>query len=141
MGKEFEFTTFDLAIAMEVFEHLTEQTIEEYLNFLKSILKGYLIVTVPVEIGPVFLLKYIIKRFHYKDDQEMKSYTLKELLYATILKSCKVKRNWGGHKGFDYRKIIKEISEYFSIVEVFGMPFNFKPTFLNLTIGILAKSS
>lgn len=131
---------FDLAISMETFEHFDKETLHYYMNLFKSTVTGLILITVPVEIGPLFLVKHLIKRFIYRDCVELKLYKPLEVINAALLRPEKVQRVMGGHKGFDYREIIREVQQFFSIVEICGIPFNLRPLFLNPTIGIVAKN-
>ena len=51
----------------------------------------------------------------------------------------KVERTDTSHKGFDYKKMIRQLKEHFDIVETQGIPFNFLPLSLNFTIGVVVK--
>ena len=54
---------FDLVICLETLEHLPPDDLERYLLKLSSLMKEYFILTVPNEIGFIFLIKYLIKFF------------------------------------------------------------------------------
>lgn len=130
---------FDLAICMETFEHLDNQTLEDYIDFLKVWVEGYLFISVPVEIGPVFLMKHLTKRIIFKDDVEIKLFKPREVFFCSMMQSHKVKRVVSGHKGFDYRDLIKKLKVHFKVAEIAGIPFNLRPFWLNLTIGVVCK--
>ena len=51
----------------------------------------------------------------------------------------KVKRNEGGHKGFDYSTFEKSLEEHFEIIETNGVPFTVLPLSLNFTVGYVCK--
>lgn len=131
---------FSLAIILETFEHLDNDQFYEYIKFLKKNVNGYIITTFPVELGPLFLLKFLVKRFFYKDDFETKFYNFKEIFGATFFLNSWVERLITSHKGFDYRKCIKALKENFKFIEVFGIPYNVRPLFLNPTIGVVAQN-
>ncbi|MEZ2355015.1 hypothetical protein [Caballeronia sp. RCC_10] len=65
------------------------------------------------------------------------AYTFDELVYATLGRMDRVKRN--EHKGFDYAALVRQMRKYFDIVEVSGHPFGFLPARLCFSIGIIAK--
>lgn len=126
--------SFDIAICMETLEHVPPELIEPYIKKLSELTNNYLFVTVPVEKGPVFFIKYIGKMiFKYNPE----SYTFKEFMWASIGLTKYVHRNQ--HKGFDYNQIIKSISKHFEIVKVEPHPIGFLPKILGIGIGIVAK--
>lgn len=133
MGIEGE--QYDISICMETLEHVLPHMVAPYLERLARATKQYLFVTVPNEIGIVFLLKHITKRLLGGDTG---SYTLSELVHETLGNTDKVER-WD-HKGFNYKNLIVQISDYFEIVEVSGHPLTFAPADLNFGIGIIGKS-
>jgi cyclopropane fatty-acyl-phospholipid synthase-like methyltransferase len=124
---------FDIAIAMETFEHLPSEIVDGYLNEIAAHTQQYFFATMPNEKGIIFLAKWLVKRIFSKDYQ---SYTFKELLYATLGKMNKVSRR--EHKGFDYLSMSKQIGKYFDNLHMVGLPFDFLPLCLCLEIGIIA---
>lgn len=125
---------FNLTVCMETLEHVPPDMVDPYLKRISECTSGYLFITVPNEIGVVFLSKYIFKSI-FGDTQD---YSLKEIVFETLGMTGRVKRY--DHKGFDYRVLVGQVSKYFDIVEVSGHPFLFGPTFLNFGIGIVGKS-
>lgn len=126
---------FQLAVAMETLEHVPPAMVDGYLRIISAHLDGYLFVTVPNEMGPVFLLKWLAKRILNGDAHE---FSFAELANSTLCRTHKVPRRQ--HKGFDYRSLLAEIDKYFTPVEVSGHPFGFLPLSLCFGIGIIAKS-
>ena len=126
---------FTLAVAMETLEHLSPELCEAYLEKIARHLDGYLLVTVPNEIGPVFLSKWLIKKLFSRDNY---NYSLRELVNATFGRSSRIARH--KHKGFDYRVLLESIGQHFEIVEVSGHPAGFLPACLCFGIGIIARS-
>ena len=120
---------------METLEHIPPQAVDPYLAELAKATKGYLFVTVPNELGILFLCKHLVKRC-FKNAHH---YTFSELVNQTLGNTEKVKRN--EHKGFNYKSLISQISDHFEIVEVSGNPLAFMPTSLNFGVGIIAKAS
>ena len=91
----------------------------------------------PVEIGPVFLAKFIAKRtFADLESGDTETYTLAEVIAATRGQTEKVERF--EHKGFDYRKLIALLREYFSVTHIEGIPFRSLPA-LSFQVGIIAE--
>lgn len=125
---------FDVSVCMETLEHVPPEMVDPYLKEMAKVTNGYIFITVPNEIGIVFICKYIVKSI-FGDTQ---SYTFKELVYETLGMTHKVNRF--DHKGFNYKVLAKQVSKHFDLVEVSGHPFTFGPTSLNFGIGIIGKA-
>lgn len=127
---------FDYTMAMETLEHIPDALLAGYIEFLARVTKRQLLITVPIEVGPVFLAKYMAKRLvSGLENAETASYTLKEVYWATRGRVEHVARY--EHKGFDYRLLIKQLERYFDIVQVEGLPFARHP-YLSFQAGIVA---
>lgn len=126
---------FDMAVAMETFEHIPPSLVDGYLKKIAKHLDGYLFLTVPNEKGVVFLAKWMAKRILSRDTQR---YAFYEIINATVGRSEYVARE--DHKGFDYSVLLKEVEHYFDIIDVTGHPLDFLPPSLCFGIGIVAKS-
>lgn len=126
---------FTLAVAMETLEHLSPELCDAYLEKIARHLDGYLLVTVPNEIGPVFLVKWLIKKLFSHDNY---NYSLTEVCNATLGRTSRIKRHQ--HKGFDYRELVRSIGRHFDIVGVYGHPAGFMPVCLCFGIGIIART-
>lgn len=122
---------FDLAVALETLEHLPRQQLPEYVDMLART-APLLLATVPVEIGPVFLGKHLVK-LHLGSNE---SYRLVEFLYSTIGMTNLVEQDQ--HKGFNYYSLIKLLRSRYRKVTVTGLPFSFAPL-LSFTVGIRAE--
>ncbi len=128
---------FDYSIALETLEHIPTSVLEGYIEFLAQVTKKKLLITVPVEVGPVFLFKHLAKRlFSGLHNGETDTYTLKEIYWATRGRTDKVVRY--EHKGFDYRELIRQLSQYFVITKVEGIPFKRFP-YYSFQVGIIAE--
>ena len=126
LNKNFEY--FDLVLALETVEHLNRDEIESYIDYFSKISKTT-IITVPVEIGPIFLIKYLIKLFK----NEAESYNFFEVVACTIGLTSLVSQNQ--HKGFNFYNLIKVCKKHYQKVDVRGLPFRFFPLF-GFTVGI-----
>lgn len=126
---------FDAAAALETLEHVPPVLMPRFLDQLARVTRGYLFVTVPNELGPVFLVKHVGKAVFYGGVQH---YSPREILAALIRKSDAIERD--DHKGFDYRDVVREIAARFDIVSVEGLPAIGLPPALSPTIGIVAVS-
>jgi cyclopropane fatty-acyl-phospholipid synthase-like methyltransferase len=126
---------FDAAAALETLEHVPPSLLERYLDELRRVTRGYLFVTVPNELGLVFLAKFLAKRFFFSGGEP---YTLREIVAATLGRMRSIPRMQ--HKGFDYRRLLADIGERFDIVAVDGLPRIGLPALFSPTVAILARS-
>lgn len=126
---------FDTTICMETFEHIPDALVEPYLKRLADLTTGHLFITVPNERGSIFVAKYFAKKCI---GQKGYKYTLKEFLNAAIGRLHCVERN--EHKGFDYKRLVRQVSKYFDVEKVSGAPMHWLPASMNMTICIRAKS-
>ncbi|PUZ28118.1 hypothetical protein DCC81_01145 [Chitinophaga parva] len=110
---------FDVITCFETLEHVGNlpQAISNLIEMGKS--DARILITVPIEIGPWGITKYLLKRNVYK------GYTLQELgvvksrnYFSDLLrgKDISVYRDpsrpgWGTHFGFDYRRIDKLLAD------------------------------
>lgn len=126
---------FDLGIALETLEHVPPTLMTRYLDELARITRGHLLVSVPNELGPIFLAKYLAKLALWGDVQP---YKVREVIAATFRRSDLVERD--DHKGFDYRSAIAEIASRFEILSIKGLPGTGLPPALSPTVAIFARS-
>jgi hypothetical protein len=127
---------FNAAAALETLEHISPDMVGDYLDELARITKGHIFITVPNELGPVFLMKRVAKAILYG---HVEPYSWRELAAATLYRSDLVGRNQ--HKGFDYRELISEVAKRFQIVSVEGLPPLGLPPGLSATAAILASNA
>jgi SAM-dependent methyltransferase len=132
---QFANRSFNTAVSLETLEHIPEPAMREYLAEIARVTDGHFYVSVPNEMGAVFLVKYLMKRAVYGDSE---NYTLKEIVAATARQSHKVRRK--EHKGFDYRRLIDELAVHFDIVRVEGLASFGLPPALSLSVGIVART-
>jgi cyclopropane fatty-acyl-phospholipid synthase-like methyltransferase len=125
---------FDAAVVMETLEHLSPEMAAAYLALMARHTRSYIFITVPNEKGPLFLAKWLAKRLWSHDTE---NYTLAELCYATFGRLDLVARR--EHKGFDYARLIGEVSRHFKIVEVSGIPVRYLPAWMSFGIGIVGS--
>ncbi len=126
--------TFSCSFAMETLEHVPADMVDPYFEVQRQATRQYLFVTVPNEIGLVFLAKHFAKWLLGGDYHE---HTAKELACALLGKTESVKRNQ--HKGFDYRSLRREVETYFEVIDMSGHPL--KPAFpaINFGIGMICR--
>lgn len=103
--------SFDLVTCFETLEHVgdLESALTNILERAKS--QGSILITVPIEIKTVGILKFLAKTTIYKYKLEelpanpkWKSY-LSALFSGEISKFREARSGWGTHFGFDYRLI------------------------------------
>ncbi len=125
---------FDLVICLETLEHLPENELKDYIFKLSSLMSNYLFITVPNEIGFVFIVKLFLKRFF---NMHPDKYTFMEMINQFFGRVKKVKRY--NHKGFSWLELLKILKNEFQIVSLEGIPFSFLPKSFNFGVGIVLK--
>lgn len=126
---------YNVGVCMETLEHVTSDLLEPYLKKLSLIVNGYVFLTVPVELGLMFLIKHGFKKLLGMSDHQ---FDRKEFLNCVLGRLDKVKRH--EHKGFDYRMFIDQVAKHFDVVRVSGVFPGLPFLSLNLTIGIVART-
>jgi len=129
--------SFEYCIALETLEHIPDAILRGYLEFMATRTQKKLLVTVPVEFGLVFLVRFLLRLlFNGFGDNEISRYNAKEVYWAIRGQTEKIGRY--EHKGFDYRRLITLLAEYYDIEKVEGIPLKHFPT-LCPQVGIVAK--
>jgi hypothetical protein len=128
---------FDICICMETLEHLPLHELETYLQIIAKHTKNYFFVTIPNEKGIVLLIKYLVKKWIFRNVPE--PYTSKEIALGTLGKVNLIPRNEGGHKGFDWEVMVRLLEKYFQVISIEGMPYRFLGKHLNFTIGLVLQ--
>lgn len=129
---------FNLVICMETIEHIPEEMLEGYLTKIKEATDGLFILTVPNEIGLVFLIKYLIKLMIFREKINPK-YSFSDVINQTLGLMDRVIHD--DHKGFDYRRLIARLKRDWRIEEVVAIPLNRAPLSMSFSIGIVCKPS
>ena len=81
-----------------------------------------------------FAAKSLVKR---ATNADYNPYTASEWADAVLRRCHRIPRD--EHKGFDYRKLMRQLSEYFQVQSVSGLPFTHLRAPLGFTMGIVAK--
>lgn len=123
---------FDLGASLETLEHVPPELVDGYLKVLADRV-SHLLVTVPVELGPVFFVKWAVKKVLRMSPAR---YRAREVFWALIGRSDLVER--AQHKGFDYRQLVRHLEQHFDVVHVQGFPMRWLPTWLCFGAGISA---
>jgi len=127
---------FDVALALETLEHINPDDLDAYLEKIAGALKpeGYFFVSVPVEIGPVFAVKQVIKMLFVGDPDP---YSFKEYMCSSLGLVQFVER--GEHKGFSYFNLRKALGVHFSIEKSGGIPFTWLPGLFNFGVTYICR--
>ncbi len=129
--------SFDFSLSMETLEHIPDAALHGYLAFMARVTRRRALFTVPVEVGPVFLAKYLAKRsMSSLRNGETESYSWREVVAASLGHAERVARY--EHKGFDYRRLVAQLAEHFTLVKVEGIPFKPLP-YISFQVGIVAE--
>lgn len=126
---------YDLAVCLETLEHLPIGQLDEFLGRLASSAPR-LYASVPVEWGPVFIMKHVFKTV---TKNRPDSYRPLELLAAAIGLTSAVKRIEGVHKGFDYRDLIVSLRKHYPYVQTFNLNVPGFPLWMSGTVGLVAS--
>lgn len=127
---------YDLGISIETFEHIPPELVCPYLKKLSENINGFMLITVPNEKGPFFLLKKLIKPV---DKLGNIQYSILDILNIFLGRTNYVERD--NHKGFDYDHLIYDVKKFFDIIEISPYPtIPFLPLFLGFGVGILART-
>ena len=115
--------SFDRIACLEVLEHLQPADVATTLGELKRLvtLDGILVISVPIEVGPSALLKYLAARLLTGSDRR---HTIREVLRVTVgLSVARDRENkYIPHKGFDFRQLKEQVGENFTIVRELFSP-------------------
>ncbi len=108
---------YDLVTCFETLEHVgnLENGILSVLSFSKN--ESFTLISVPIEIGLIGLIKFILKKIHGYNLGELPNHVstftyFKDLFLNRDISIYRDKRNgWSTHFGFDYRNIDKYLSQ------------------------------
>jgi len=125
---------FDIVICQEVMEHFSTHRQVEALNRIASVMteNGILIVSVPVEIGPVALLKNVARwKYRKKGDVVYNYLNLLRTLFGLPIPQARFGDGYLSHMGFYYKDLHKLLSHIFIVDFVKGSPWPKMPLLLN----------
>jgi hypothetical protein len=126
-----KFAPFDVITVFEVIEHLSDMQFDEFLLRTDELFcrnKGTILVSVPIEIGPVLIPKEIY-RILTKRKIEYKTLEFLKAAFFGIpgQRLENSSRGYGSHKGFDFRQLLKRFQSKGWDVTILGygpLPFN-----------------
>lgn len=132
----------DLVFCTETLEHIgnSEEILDLILQYCKP--GARMVISVPLEIGPSLIFKQMGRYFaNLKGKYGYERYQLNELLAAGILwdtnrfhSSHSKPDEFTGHKGFDYRKIEKLLTQKVTVEKIIFSPFPWLGNLLNSTV-------
>jgi len=133
---------YDLITALEVLEHLPLQQRIEFYIFVAETIKpsGKCLIEVPVEYGPILLIKELGRKFIKRRVSE---YSINELFRAFIGKIQDTKNRYditdnrtfiSPHRGFDLNKFLTELGAIGTYRELVRSPFTFLPRMFNQVV-------
>jgi len=113
---------FDLVTCMETLEHCTKPVVEIVLNDLVAMVKphGRVLISVPIEIGPVFVLKKVVRTFAAWRGSEIDRPEYGE-----------DGGKYHSHYGFNWKGLELVIRKYFIIKNRFFTPLNWTRGFFS----------
>ncbi|MBN2183753.1 MAG: class I SAM-dependent methyltransferase [Candidatus Krumholzibacteriota bacterium] len=118
LNKPSDIGRFDFVTCFETLEHVGDAhaAIYNLLNATKS--GGTLLITLPIEIGPVGIFKFLAKTLIYKykldelpqrDGRLYNKYLSSLMTYRDMSRFRDQRSGWGTHFGFDYRRIDEDL--------------------------------
>jgi len=127
--------SFDRIACLEVLEHLQPDDIAKSLRELRRLVTqdGIVVISVPIEIGPSALLKYLAARLLTGSDRR---HTIREVLKVTVgLPVARDRENeYIPHKGFDFRPLRDQVRRDFTIEREIFSPVPFLRGTLNAQV-------
>jgi 2-polyprenyl-3-methyl-5-hydroxy-6-metoxy-1,4-benzoquinol methylase len=127
--------TYDLVVCMETLEHLPDEMLDGYLERLKAASKGLMFITVPNEVGLVFLGKFLVKLLVYREKINPQ-YGFSDVINQTLGRMEKVVHD--DHKGFDYRTLWRRLSNDWQVT-LTAIPFSWLPYSLGFSVGMVCR--
>jgi hypothetical protein len=126
--------TYDAIICMETIEHVPLRYTEAFIAKFAE-MAPLLFVTVPMELGPLAVVKHAYKSITKNRPDD---YRYSELLAMLVGHSRGIEREEGGHKGFDYRDVVAIVRRHFANVRVESIPFRSAPAPFGSAVGMIA---
>ncbi len=126
-----EAQSVDVLAAFEVCEHLPDQDVERFLVDAERVLRddGRLVISVPIMVGPVVLLKVSNRAWLNRGRSE---YSVRELGRALVGRDVPRPSDRGPtHKGFDFREFDKRVQASFRRCGVVRSPMRRLPWWAN----------
>jgi SAM-dependent methyltransferase len=133
---------FNLVFCQEVMEHFSPQREDQALAQIASVMApdSRLILSVPVEIGPVALIKNIGRWKYRKNAVDIYSYrNLVKSLLGLPIPDTRCGDDFLSHMGFYYKDFKTVLERYFVIDRIIGSPFTRLPPILNSQVFFVCR--
>lgn len=142
--------SFDLVTCMETLEHCVPRAATAVLNDLRRLVRpgGTVLISVPIEIGPPLLIKHTMRMIagwrrlgQYQYREKYSTAELMRMLFAA--ESTAIERpiydadpsdpatGYHGHKGFNWRRMRRQIAEGFEVKQTRFSPLHFTQGWLS----------
>lgn len=133
---------YDVVSCFEVLEHFSESRRREILGKIKGVLSkdGVLIISVPVESGPVGMLKGVLRKA--TDPRLRHQYTWRNIwrtLWGLPLEEWREGEGYLDHIGFYYRDLRRQLEEDFDIERTEYSPMPLRGTPFNSQIYVICR--
>lgn len=134
---------FDLVVCLETLEHVEDPA--AVLDTMVALARpgGLILVSVPVEVGPALLIKQAGRWAANRDGSYgYERYAWKELLQAALFWDADGigRANLHSHKGFDYRRIRRQLKERATITRTWYSPVDLAGPITASTVFWLAEA-
>lgn len=127
---------YDLIICFDTLEHMNLNSAMIVLKSLKKMNFKFLYINIPNELGPSILIKNFGSMI--MGYQRHKEYSLLETIYASFFLLNKIPIHNQNHKGFDWRKIRRQLYALYDI-KIHSNPFKFLPSLISPSIFFICK--
>ena len=116
--------SIDILTCLEVLEHLSDEELKIFIDFArrKLVCGGKILVTVPIMVGPVLILKELSRciLFRRKSDTSLKEIFLAALIGVPPTRADDIK---GSHKGFNWKNVYRYLKNDFDCIKIEFSPF------------------
>ena len=149
----------EVVTCMEVIEHCTAEQRKKVLEDIQKVLSphGSFLLSAPIEVGLPLLVKHIVRWFlamtRFPGYQYREKYSFRELcsmifassktkvqrpIYSTV-DSKGSKREWHGHKGFNWKAFEKELENDFFVESIHFTPCDFGNGWFSSQVWFLCR--
>lgn len=125
---------FDVVFCQEVMEHFSPSRQEKALHDIRSVMaeQSWLVLSVPVEIGPVAIIKNIGRWKYRKKWRHVYTYkNLLKSLFGVPISELRTGEEYLTHMGFYFTDLKNVILNNFNIEKMTGSPFPQLPLLMN----------
>lgn len=134
--RHFDFSGYDLIMALETFEHIPEGKLVRVIERIADARPKYLFCSVPVEIGPAVAIKnFACRAFGY----DRKSGDLWQTLYAATYNLNKLPPHGVYHLGFNWFWLEQTLRHNLQVVRSQSLPYSFLPKWLAPTVTFVCR--